>query len=265
MQWRIAHLPLAWPLAKRDLMARYRGSVVGVLWALLAPLAMVAIYALVFQGVFQARWAGSAGTGGMSSGVDYAARLFAGLMVFSAVAEVASRATRLMQDNANLVKRVMFPLELLCVALVMQTTVHIVLQMVVLAALLLAMGGGASWSWLWLLAALPWILLLQLALAIGLAALGCYLRDLQHVVPLVVSGLMFLSPVFYPSAAAPVALRWMLQLNPLTLPIELVRAAWFGDAFVWSSAVLPLAGLLLALFAAHWLFVRLRPGFADLV
>lgn len=262
MRWPIEHLSLAWPLAKRDVMARYRGSVAGVLWALLAPLAMVAIYALVFQGVFQARWAGSSGS---ASGVDYAARLFAGLMVFNAVAEVASRATRLMQDNANLVKRVVFPLELLCVALVMQTAVHTALQMGVLALLLLVLGSGASWSWLWLLAAVPWVLLLQLALAIGLAALGCYLRDLQHIVPLLTSGLLFLSPVFYPSAAAPPALRWLLELNPLSPPIELMRAAWFGDAFAWTNALLPLAGVVLVLFAAHWLFKRLRPGFADLV
>ena len=261
VRWLIDNLSLAWPLAKRDIMARYRGSAAGLLWALLAPLAMVAIYALVFQGVFQARWEGSTAstTGG------YAARLFAGLMVFSAVADVATRATRLMQDNANLVKRVVFPLELLCVALVMQVAVHTALQMLVLAAMLLVLGDGASWSWLWLLAAWPWILSLQIALAIGLAALGCYLRDLQHIVPLLMSGLLFLSPVFYPSAAAPVALRSLLALNPLSAPIELVRAAWFGDSFAWGSALLPLAALLLILAAAHWMFVRLRPGFADLV
>ncbi|MBI5259518.1 MAG: ABC transporter permease [Burkholderiales bacterium] len=259
----LEHLRLAWPLAKRDLLARYRGSVAGVLWALLAPLAMVAIYALVFQGVFQARWAGAARP--VDGGIDYAARLFAGLMVFTAVAELATRATRLMQDNANLVKRVVFPLELLCVALVMQAAVHTTLQMGVLAALLMVLGEGAQWSWLWLPLAWCWILVLQLALAIGLAALGCYLRDLQHIVPLVMSGLLFLSPVFYPSAAAPEVLRKLLALNPLTAPIELVRMAWFGDPFTWASALLPAAGVLLALAVAHGLFVRLRPGFADLV
>lgn len=259
----IEHLSLAWPLAKRDVMARYRGSAIGLLWALVAPLAMVAIYALVFQGVFRARWPGTDGSS--PSSIDYAARLFAGLIVFTAVSDVATRATRLIQDNANLVKRVLFPLELLCVALVMQVTVHSGLQMLVLAVLLLVLGDGASWSWLWLLAAWPWILVLQLALAIGLAALGCYLRDLQHIVPLLMSGLLFLSPVFYPSAAAPAGLQTLLLLNPMTAPIELVRTAWFGDPFAWGPALLQLAAVPLILAAAHWLFVRLRPGFADLV
>lgn len=256
------YLSLAWPLAKRDVMARYRGSAAGVLWALLAPLGMVAIYALVFQGVFQARWNGA---GASAGGLDYAARLFAGLMVFSAVSDVAGRATRLMQDNANLVKRVVFPLELLCVALVMQVAVHTALQMLVLAGLLLVAGHAVSWSWLWLLVAWPWILLLQMALAIGLAALGCYLRDLQHIVPLVMSGLLFVSPVFYPTAAAPAPLKVLLALNPLSAPIELVRAAWFSEAFDWAAAFWPFAATVLALALAHWVFVRLRPGFADLV
>ena len=260
MRRRLAMLPLAWPLARRDIAARYRGSMVGVGWALLAPLAMVAIYASVFQGVFKVRWAGSSEAAG---GFDYAARLFVGLTVFTAVAEVASRATRLMQDNANLVKRVVFPLELLCVALVLQVAVHTALQMLVVALLLVATGAGPQWSWLWLPRA--WSIALQLALALGLAALGCYLRDLQQMVPLVMSGLMFLSPVFYPHAAAPEVLQALLQFNPMTAPIELARAAWFGDAVNWSPVLLSLAGLLVALPLAHLLFRRLRPGFADLV
>ena len=83
--------------------------------------------------------------------------------------------------------------------------------------------------------------------------------------PVLVSGLMFLSPVFYPVAAAPTALQWLLALNPLTAPIELARMAWFGDApdlaLLWPQALaLPLLG------AVAWLlFKRLRPGFADLV
>ena len=254
-------LMLAWPLAKRDILARYRGSVAGVAWALLTPLAMVAVYTLVFRGVFQARWGGAAG----ADGFGYVLRLFAGLTVFSAVAEVATRATRLIQDNANLVKRVVFPLELLCVALLMQVMLHMLLQVAVLGLLMLCFGQELRLSWFWLPVACVWTLALQYTLALLLAALGAYLRDLQHLVPLAVSGLMFLSPVFYPVNAAPRVLELILALNPLSGPIELFRAAWFGDPIDAGLALVQAVVLLAALVLARWLFARLRPGFADLV
>jgi len=257
--WR--QLPLAWPLAKRDIMARYRGSLVGVAWALLAPLAMVAVYTLVFRGVFQARWGSAVG----GDGYGYVLRLFAGLTVFTAVAEVATRSTRLIQDNANLVKRVVFPLDLLGVALIMQVGLHTLLQMLVLALMTVVVGEGWRWSWLWLPLALAWMLVLQYTLALLLSALGCFLRDLQHLVPVAMTGLMFLSPVFYPVDAAPPALAFILAVNPLSAPIELSRAAWFGDAINLEAALLQGLGLVLALAAAQWLFARLRPAFADLV
>lgn len=258
-----ALLSLAWPLAKRDIVARYRGSVGGLLWTLIGPLAMVAIYAAVFQGVFQARWPGSGAN--ETGGVAYALRLFAGLIVFSAFAEVASRATRLMQDNASLVKRVVFPLELLCVALVMQVAVHMAVQLGLLTLLAAVTGKGLSASVAWLALLLPWLLLLLLAVALALAALGCYLRDLQHLVPLAMSGLLFLSPVFYPKDAAPEGLRAVLAFNPLTAPIEAMRAAWFGLPLDVTGTLLQAAAAGLALALGLWLFRRLRPGFADLV
>lgn len=257
--WR--HLPLAWPLAKRDIMARYRGSLAGVAWALITPLAMLAVYALVFRGVFQARWGSAAG----GEGYGYVLRLFAGLAVFTSVAEVATRATRLIQDNANLVKRVVFPLDLLCVALLMQVALHMLLQLAVLALMIVVVGDGWRLSWLWLPLALAWTLVLQYTLALLLAAFGCYLRDLQHLVPVAMTGLMFLSPVFYPVQAAPPPLAFILSINPLSAPIELFRLAWFGDAMSVEMALAHGLGLLAALALAHWAFARLRPGFADLV
>lgn len=259
-------LALAWPLAKRDLLARYRGSAGGMAWALAAPLGMVLVYTLVFRGVFQARWVvdGDAGAE-TSAGFGFVTRLFAGLMLFQAAVEVATRATRLMQDNANLVKRVVFPLELLGTALLLQVAVHVLLQSALLALLLLLFGSGARWSWLLLPGALLWMGLLLHVLGLSLSALGVYVRDLQHVVPMVMTGLLFLSPVFYPSAAAPGALTWLLALNPLSVPIELARAAWFGDSMSLPALVFQGALLLAALPVAQGLFRRLRPGFSDLV
>ncbi len=251
---------LAWPLAKKEILARYRGSFFGLTWALIVPLGMLAIYAAVFQGVFKARWAGAP-----ADGNDYALRLFAGLIVFTGTTEVATRAVRLMQDHANLVKRVVFPLELLSLALVMQTAVHAALQMLVLAVLTVAIGDGMRWSWAWALPVWAWVFVLQLGLAWLLAGLGCYLRDLQHLLPPIFGGLIFLTPVFYARDAAPGALRVLLDLNPLTLPIECLRAAWFGAPIDPTAVAMALTGTLVFVGIARWTFERLRPGFADLL
>jgi lipopolysaccharide transport system permease protein len=147
----------------------------------------------------------------------------------------------------------------------MQVSVHIGLQLTVLGLMQLVFGGGLGPSVAWLLLMLPWLLALMMAVALGLSALGCYLRDLQHLIPLIMSGLMFLSPVLYPQSAAPAPLRVLLNLNPLSAPIEGLRAAWFGEPFLWTDAVGPLGVALIGLWLMRLLFGRLRPGFADLV
>ena len=254
---------LAWPLARRDISARYRGSVGGLVWTMIGPLAMVAIYAIVFQGVFQARWPGA--NPAESGGAAYALRLFSGLIVFSGFSELAARATRLVQDNASLVKRVVFPLELLCISLVMQVAVHMAVQLGILILLAVMTGEGFRLQLLWLILIFPWIMVLLSAVALALSSFGCYLRDLQHLVPLVMGALLFLSPVFYPKESAPDILRALLHLNPVTVPIEAVRAACFGLPIDIQATVVQILASMIFLVAALTLFRRLKPGFADLV
>lgn len=256
-------LSLTWPLARRDIAARYRGSVGGLLWTLMGPLVMVGIYSVVFQGVFQARWPGAESTA--SGGVAYALRLFSGLVVFSGFTEVATRATRLIQDNASLVKRVVFPMELLCLSLVLQVSVHMALQFVLLGLLAGVAGEGLKLSMLSLILIFPWIFCLLTSVALVMSCLGCYLRDLQHLVPLSMSALLFLSPVFYPADAAPEVLKFFLQLNPMTGPIEAVRAASFGMSIDLRSMSAQVLLAVVILLGSLLLFRRLRSGFADLV
>lgn len=254
-------LTLAWPLARKELAARYRGSLLGLAWTLLTPLMMVALYALVFTGVFQARWPGAV----QADPLTYALQLFAGLMLYSSTSEAVARATRLIQDNSALVKRVVFPLEQLGVALVLQSAVHLLLQSGLIALLLLATGTGPRLGWLGLPLVWAWMLALQLGLVWAVGALACYVRDLQQLIPTLMGGLLFVSPVFYPVESAPTVLRGLLLINPLTAPIELARACWFGQAvdgaLLWAPALIGLLSLGLG-----WLlFQRLRSGFADLV
>jgi len=99
---------LVWQMASREVSSKYRGSFLGAMWTVLTPLLMLAVYTLVFGVIFKTRWAGGSG-----SKVEFATLMFSGMVVFNLFSEVVNRAPRLILDNTNFVKKVVFPLEAL--------------------------------------------------------------------------------------------------------------------------------------------------------
>lgn len=257
----VRHRALAWQLARREVAARYRGSVLGIAWSFLTPLLLLAAYTFVFSVVFQARW-GEAG----GDRADFAAFIFAGMLVHGLFADVLARAPGLVLANPSYVKKVVFPLEMLAPVSLLAALLHAAIGFAVLALVLAALGPGLAWPALWLplvLAGLcPW------ALAVGwaLSALGVYLRDLGQVAGLLATLLMFLAPVFYPVQAVPDGLRPWLYANPLTVTIEQARAVLLlGQSPDAAALALHGGAGLLAAWLAFALFQSLRRGFADVV
>lgn len=257
----LRHRALAWQLARREVAARYRGSVLGLAWSFVTPVLLLAVYTFVFSVVFQARW-GEAG----GDRISFAAFLFAGMLVHGLFADVLVRAPGLVLANPSYVKKVVFPLEILPWVGLMAAGLHLLAGFAVLLVFQLAVGAGlpatSAWLPLLLLGLVPW------ALAIGwlLSALGVYLRDLGQVAGLLAVLLMFLAPVFYPVRAVPEAMRAWMYANPLTLPIEQVRAVLLlGDAPDLAALALHAALGALAAWLAFAFFQSLRRGFADVV
>jgi lipopolysaccharide transport system permease protein len=258
--WRYASL--IGQFARREIDARYRQSLLGAVWAFVTPLLMLGVYTLVFRFVFKLRW----GSAGDESDLTFALRLFAGLAVFNFFAECVNRAPRLILDQPHLVKKVIFPLEILPWI----SAVAALANLAVSLLLLLLFGawdqGGLPPSAL----ALPLVLLPLLPLCLGLgwllAAVGTYVRDVGQVLGMLVSLLMFLSPVFFPVEALPAALRPWMFLNPLALPITQTRQVLLDGQWPDGSALLLhfLVCCLLALLGAVF-FRAARKGFADVV
>ena len=248
-------------LVRREIEARYRGSMGGIAWSLVTPIVMLGIYTYVFSIIFRARWGEMA-----VSRVDFAVLLFAGLLVFGIFSECALAAPRQVTDNPNFVKKVVFPLEFLSVVTLASALFHFAVGLAVLFAFCLFVYGALPWT----VALVPLAILPAALLALGtswlFAALGVFLQDLRHFVALVTSALLFLSPVFYPLTAVPEHLRGLVRLNPLSLAIEHLRAVVvFGrvpDAVEWGANLA--FGLAVAA-AGYWWFQRSRPEFADLV
>ena len=255
---------------KRDLAGRYRGSWLGLFWPLVQPLAQIAVFTLIFHGFMQVRWPSaviadtgtSAGSGGAWS---YALNVLAGLTVFNFFAEVLGRSPTAVLSQPNLVTKVRFPLLLLPAVTVGAALVHVGVGAVVLV---LAAAGAGTWTpqiaWLplWLLP----VVLYGASLAMLLASLGVYVRDIAQAMPAVTSLLMFLTPIFYPLSAIPPNMRMLFELNPVAWAAESLRSLLLDGRplnltdWSWHLAISACAAL-----AAAWVFRRLQEGFADVL
>jgi lipopolysaccharide transport system permease protein len=257
-----AHKHLIKILVRQDLLSRYQGSALGLAWAMLTPLLMLGVYALVFGEILQVRWPGEQS----GSALTFAASLFSGLTVLGFFADAVGRSPQLIVAQQNYVKRLVFPLHLLPLVAVCSSAILVVLGALVL---LLFVGLGLG-HWPLSFVALPLVLfpvaLLAAGLSCFLSALGVYLRDISQVVGLALSALTFLSPVFYPLSAVPVQWRWLFALNPVAVPIEQLRLIsvvghWPDWYALGTATVLGFTVLWLGL---AW-FQRVRDGFADVL
>lgn len=222
--WR--HRLLIAQLTKREVAARYKGSVLGLLWSLVTPIVMLAVYTFVFSVVFKMRWQ----VGAEQSNLQFALVLFAGLIPFNLFAEVLNSSSGIVSSNPNLVKRVVFPLETLPVVRLCAVLVHNLVGLVVLL-IAVALDGSLSWTVVLLPVVMAPLLLFALGLSYYLAAIGVFVRDVAPTVALVMALLVFMTPVFYPLAGVPEAYRDWLFLNPLTPIVESVR-----DVVLWQRA-----------------------------
>ena len=246
---------------KREVLGRYRGSFLGLLWSFFTPLFMLAVFTFVFSVIFQARWGGGSG-----SKTEFALLLFAGLLVFNLFAECINRSPGLILANVNYVKKVVFPLEILPVVGLLTGLFHTLISFSVWMLFYIIFFGMPRLTVLYLpLVLLPFCFLL-LGLSWALASLGVFLRDVSQVIGVMTTALMFLSPIFYPVTAFPQDYRFVLYLNPITTVVEQARNVLF-----WGQApdFLMLGVYWLATLGMAWLgfawFQKTRKGFADVL
>ena len=257
--WRNRSLVKA--LTQREVIGRYRGSVFGILWSFFNPIFMLLVYTFVFSVVFKARW-----SVGSDSKTEFALVLFAGLIVFNLFSECANRAPGLILANANYVKKVVFPLEILTWVALGSAMFHALISLGVwLIAYLILFGMPHITVLLLPLVILP-LGLLIIGLTWGLAALGVYLRDVSQFIGILTTVLMFLSPIFYPASALPEDYRHLLLLNPLTPAIEQARDVLFwGKAPDITTFSIYLVGATLVAWLGFAWFQKTRKGFADVI
>lgn len=248
-------------LAKREIEARYRGSILGLLWAVITPLLMLGVYTFVFSVIFQARW-------GQSSGnrAEFSLLLFSGLIIFNLFSETINRAPTLMLENPSYIKKVLFPLEIMPWVAICVSLFNALVAFCLLFLFYPFVFGAPPLSILFLPLLLVPLMLITLGLTWFLSSVGVYLRDIRQVIGVLTTMLLFLSPIFYPVSALPEKFRQLIYFNPLTLMLERSK-----DVMFWghSPSILGLALLTLLSWAVAWLgylwFIKTKKGFADVL
>lgn len=236
---------------QRAIARQYKMSAFGFLWAALVPLITLGIYAFVFGTVMQSRSDVVTASGDT---VSFSLYLFAGLIVFWLLAQSAAEACNSVVSHANLVKKAVFPLEIIPLTVVGAAVFHGAINTaVLLAAILYVHGSLPLTAVLFPLVLAPYILMLA-GIAWVLSALGAYFRDLNYVIGLVMTGVLFLSPVFYSLARLGEGLHWLVMLNPISFIVGQSRAVLLeGRAPDWMG--------LLAYLAVAWVISVLGLGF----
>lgn len=244
-------------LVVRDFRGRYAGSLLGLLWSFIHPLWLLALYTFVFSVVLRVSLLGER-TG------SFGIFLFAGLLPWMAIHEGLLRGATAITDNAALVKKVRFPSAILVLAVVTAALLHQAIALGVFLVVLAALGEASAAGLPLLALAVPLQVALTLGLALALAAVNVFFRDVPQVLGMVLNAWFFLTPIVYPLDLVPEWFRPWIALNPLTVLVDLYRQALLGDGLALPDGVAALAATsVVLLFAGLWAFRRLRPQLVD--
>lgn len=248
-------------LIKREIHTRYKGSIAGLFWLLFQPILMLSLYTFFFGVILQTRWREEVG-----STADFALLLFPGLIIFTFFSESVTRAPSLITNNVSYVKKIVFPLEVLSIVSIVSAIIQLMISVVVWAMFCLLLAGEVKWTLILLPLVLIPLFLMTLGISWFLSAITVYVKDVAHLINPLVSGLMFLSPVFYSIERLPENMRFLYYWNPLSSVIEQARKVMFyGELVDWSTWWIGLFISLAILFAGYFFFMKTKKGFADVV
>ena len=251
---------LIFSFAKRELLGRYKGSVLGIAWAVLTPVVMIAIFTFIFAGIFGARF------GANDSHWDYALYLFCGLLPWSMFQESLQQSANTIVVHSNLVKRVVFPLETLPAAQVLAALGNQLFATIALLIATIIIRQRLELTALWL----PVILIPQLLFTLGaswlIASLGVFLRDITQGITLLLMAWMYLTPIIYPESIVPERFRPFMNFNPFTALVRSYRRIFLeGAAPDWNGLLYFGAFAIVVFVFGYWWFARTRKSFADVV
>jgi homopolymeric O-antigen transport system permease protein len=255
----LVHRNIIRALVRRDIRGRYVASTIGFSWAVIQPLALLGLYTFVFSGILNVRLGPGAAT------ADFALYLFCGMLPWLAFADGLTRSASVIIDETPMIKKVVFPSEVLPASAVLSA---LVMEFVGLACLLcvVLVSRGVGWP----LTVLPVVIVLQFLFTLGLgwflASVTVFVRDVRHLLGLALTLWMFLTPILYPESLVPARFRWLLDVNPMRYVVGAYRSLVLEQRVPPASDVLTLAVVAVVVaVAGHTVFQRSKQVFADVL
>ncbi|MGC8724757.1 MAG: ABC transporter permease [Acidobacteriota bacterium] len=244
-------------LAWRDVLVRYKQTVIGVAWAIIQPLFTMIVFTLVFGRLAKLP----------SGGVPYAVLVYAAMLPWQFFSSALNQCSNSLIGNANLISKIYFPRLIIPTSSVIVAFVDFLISGTILAALMAWYRVVPPWQ----IVTLPFFILLAFAAAMGaglwLAALNVEYRDFRYVVPFLLQAGLYISPVGFSSAIVPAKFRLLYSLNPMVGVIGGFRWALLGQqtAFYWPGFIASVVLVALLLLTGVWYFRKTERTVADVI
>lgn len=241
---------------KKEIRGKYKGSFLGVLWSFVSPLLMTLVYAMVFP--FLMRGAGFE---------HYTTFLVIGILPWTWFTTSIAQGTFTVLGNAQIIKKVYFPREILPISVVTSGLVNFLISCIIICLFLIFTGIGFTFNIIYL----PIVILAQYLLTLGIifitGAINVYIRDLEYIVNFLIQMLFYGTPILYEAsmfAKAPVLIRTVMNLNPIGIIISSYRDIlyWGNMPHMKSLLVVLLCSFVLCLLGLA-VFRKLSKGFAE--
>jgi ABC-type polysaccharide/polyol phosphate export permease len=249
-------------LAQRQVASSYQGSYLGLVWALLSPLLMVAMLTLIFSNVLGIRVREVT----VDSSLNFGLYLYCGLIPFLAYSQALNQGVNIIRRNSDLVQGVVFPLEILPLTTVLTSLIQNVFGVVAVSLVF----AGLEQRFNWTIVLLPLVMVVQLVFTLGLAYLmavaGTYVPDVRETLKAVVRATFFITPIIWPTGRVPEQYSFLVDYNPLAALVEAYRDLILGGQLpdAWGMAYFSIVALVLFV-VGFVVFNRAKHNFADLL
>ena len=250
------HRELVWSLTRRDIRGRYKQSVLGVLWALLQPLAMTIVFTIVMSNIAKID----------TGDIPYPIFAYVAMLPWTFFAGGLSAGSECLVGNFNLITKVYFPREVFPISAVLGKTVDLALGVMVLALLMVYYKVHLTWMSLFVVPLLIIQFCFMLGMTFLLSSWNLFYRDIRHVMPLLTQIWMYMSPIIYPISLIPKRFLGFYMLNPMSSILDGVRKTVLeGKAPMMGYLGIAAAVSVEFLIVGYWNFKRLEPSFAETI